>query len=234
VKVVYVPGPEHLDPDEALELAEAWLEREATDRRRVLVVVPVRSSPENAEILARIVSRYPWGTTQTVHASPTAPHIVLAVWPSSDMLEKISQLRPRAVCVVQWRDETLNWLSAQAAEDLSGKAPTLAPATIVDPVTRVAVESLTQSINLGNRLHQVEDRDMAVLTLHLLFDHDRRLDPDEVFRWAIANKWPDEGAENLRKLTSEVLTGKHHRTRTMRRYDDDVYRYWEKKARGEE
>lgn len=232
MKVVYIPGPPRVERDNALKLALRWVEQEANGRRvNVLVVVPVRDSPGHSDVLSRIVGRYQWETARTLRASAAHASVMLAVWPSPDTLATIRDLRPHAVCVVQWTDEKTNdWLAAHSAEDLSGRASPLPAPAIADPIVRVAVQDLTRSINLGNRLYQPEDHDLAVLTLHLLHQHGHALDPDELYRWAIANGWPDEGAENLRKLIREVLDGRRHRVRTRAPLKDDAYRYRERKA----
>jgi hypothetical protein len=168
-----------------------------------------------------------------VQRSALHPKIVLAIWASADMLEKISEMRPDAVCVVQWREEeSEDWLAAHGAVDLSGTAPEpLRSAAIADPVARVAWESAGQFINPGNRLYRAEDRDTAVETLGVLDEHDHRIDPDELFRWAIAKGWPDEGARNLRNLAAERLAGKRNRVQTLRSYGEDVYAHWKREAK---
>jgi hypothetical protein len=232
VKVVYVPAEPAVERDEALQIAARWVEHESAGRHgKVLVVVPVRNSIDHSDVLARILARYrDWETTQTVGHNVGRADVVLAVWASADMLEKISARRPRAICVVQWREEESNdWLSAHAGEDLSSRAPGLEPPTIADPIVRVAIQGMTQSVNLNNRLYQVEDRDAAILTLRLLHKRDHALHPDEIYRWALAHGWPDEGARNLREIAQELLAGRKHRT-TRPDYGDDVYGYWKKEA----
>jgi hypothetical protein len=227
--VVYVP--EHIDREGALGLAARWLDREANDRRDAVIVVPVRESLGHSPALSRLASRYRVETTRTISKAGLPRRVVLAVWASSDMLAKISRGLPRSVCIVQWREEESNdWPAAHDAQDLSGKAAPLETPEIADPIVRVALTGLTSDINLGNRLHQPEDHDLAVSTLQLLNRHDHGLDPDEIYRWSLAHEWPDDGAVNLKKLVEELLGGRRHRVRFRAPLGEDTYRFWEKKA----
>lgn len=191
----------------------------------------MRDSVGRSRELQRIVGRYRTETARTLSAVGLPLHVVLAVWPTADTLARISDGRPRALCVVQWTEEQTNdWLAANSALDLSGKARALVAPTIADPVIRAALEDLTRSINLGNRLYQPEDRDLAILTLHSLHQHRHALDPDELYRWVIANAWPTEGAGNLRMLGRELIGGRRHRTRTRGARAEDAYGYWVQQA----
>lgn len=231
MEVVYVPGIEVLERDEGLELAAAWLRSQKARRSDVVIVLPVRGSAEHAEALLRRVPEYRVETSRTIHAAAPARGIVVAVWPREDTLAEIARFGPRGVCVVQWMPEhTKDWLAAHSARDLSGRGPALSKATISDPVVREALEDLTRSVNLGTALAQIEDRDSAILTLHLLHDRGHGLEPDELYRFAIAAGWNARGAKRLREIASEVLDGRQHRTHTLRRYGDDVYRYWQNEA----
>ena len=229
MKVAYVPA-EPVERDDALRIAARWVEQESHgDRSKVLVVVPVRGSVEHSDVLARIVRHYRWETTQTVGRSGEHADVVLAVWASADMLANISVRRPRSICVVQWReDETDDWLAAHSATDLSGTAGPARSAEIADPVARVAWDDAALFINPGNRLYQSEDRDTAVETLRLLHEHGHAIDPDELFRWAIAKGWPEDGAANLRKFAKERLAGRRHRVQTLQSYTDETYAHWKR------
>lgn len=226
-----MPADEHVDRDEGLQLAGRWVKRTAKGWSDVAIIVPVRDSLDHSKVLAELASEYPWATARTIHDIDIFGHVVVAAWPSRKTLERIQEMRPRALCVLEWREEeTRDWLSAQSARDLSGRAPAPASAVITDAVVCVALEDLTRSVNLHTNLVQTDDHEHAILMLRLLVAHDHAIHPDQLYRWAIANGWPGRGAARLQRLAEEVLAGHRHVIRERQPFGDDVYQWWQNEA----
>jgi hypothetical protein len=213
----------------ALRIAARWVEERRVRPGNVGIVVSVQDAIDRSPVLRELASRYAWASLRTLQDLP-ARSVILAVWPSRKMLERVVELRPSAVCVLEWRvDQSRDWLGAHGARDLSGRAPALATGDVADPVTRVALEELALFANPVNALVQTDDRDHAILTLRELIAHHHAIRPDELYRWAIARGWDGHMATNLRKLAEEMLAGRRHRV-TRPPFGEGVYRAWQRKA----
>lgn len=221
---------EEIERDEALEHAWRWLEeRRGRDR---LVVVPVSNSIGHSPVLAAITSRIPWETHRTFWKSGNLRDAVIAVvWPSKEILHEVQEKRPAEVLVLPWRTEESDaWLRAYSSASLLG-GPALGVSAISDPVVRVAMERLTSFTNLNNVLVQSEDRDEAIRTLRVLVRFRRDFRPDELYEWALAHKWPGEGAARLKKFAEEIIGGKRHRLQTPEPdFGAEQITWWEKQA----
>jgi hypothetical protein len=222
------------DSDEPLQQAWSWLE----ERRHLprLVVVPVNNSIGHSRVLAAIASRVPYVTRRTlINNGNLRDAAVLAVWPSEEILHEMGERRPAELLVVQWhRQDSDPWLRAHSSEPLLGGQKLRKP-TIKDPVVLVAMESLTNFINLRNVLVQSEDHDEAIRTLRTLTKYGYALNPDELYEWALAHNWPGKGATRLRTFAEEIRTrAKEHRLTTPgpRDWGAEQVEYWKRKAAG--
>jgi hypothetical protein len=231
MNVYHLPPPDEMDRDEALRHAWDWLE-ERRGRHR-LVIVPVRHSVEYSAVLSRIASQVRTETARTFWkgVGSLREASVLVVWPSKETLQELQEMQPADVLVVPWRvEESDAWLRAYSSTSLAG-GPALDKPTISDPVVLEAMKSLTNFINPRNNLVTYDERDYAIEALRALVGARRRVNPDELYEWSLANGWTGKGAQRLQVLAREVLAGKRHRTHSssplLRR---DAITRWEEKA----
>jgi hypothetical protein len=224
--------PEEMERDEALRHAWEWLnERRSRER---LVIVPVRDSIGHSPVLLQIASRVQTETAQTFWklAHELRGATVLVVWPSKKTLEELQERQPAEVLVVPWRvEESDAWLQAHSSTPLLG-GPALDKPTISDLVVLEAMKSLTNFINPHNNLVTYDDRDEAIRVLRVLIQYRRRVNPDELYQWGLANGWTGKGANRLQLLATEILAGKRHRIHSSSPpLGLDIIKYWEEQAR---
>jgi hypothetical protein len=228
--VYHLPTPDEMDRDEALGHAWDWL-AERRNRNR-LVIVPVRDSVEHSRVLSRIASQVRTETARTFWkgVGSLREASVLVVWPSKETLQELQERQPAEVLVVPWRvEESDAWLRAHSSTPLAG-GPALDKPTIADPVVLEAMKSLTNFINPRNNLVTYDDRDYAIETLRALVGARRRVNPDELYEWSLANGWTGKGAQRLQVLATEILAGKRHRTHSPPMLRSDIITRWEDKA----
>lgn len=230
--VYHLPAPDEMDRDEALRHAWEWLhERRSRDR---LVIVPVRQSVGHSPVLLQIASRMRTETARTFGkaAGSFRQAAVLVVWPSKETLEELQERQPAEVLVVPWRlEESDAWLQAHSSTPLLG-GPALDKPTISDPVVLEAMKSLTNFINPRNNLVTCDDHDEAIRVLQVLVQYRRTVNPDELYRWALASGWTGKGAARLKKFAEEIHAGKRHRlySPSPARGHESI-EWWENKAR---
>ncbi len=234
MEVVYVPGPGKLDRDQGLLITAQWLvQRSASDDGEPLVIVPVQDSVGHSPVLQQIASAFRTESSRTFKKRHWSGGPVLAVWPSQDVLDEVDNWRQAtAVCVVQWTpDQAGEWLRGHSAQDISDSAESYSAPEIADPVVLVAMEDLTTLINMSTGLIHPSDRAMAVLIEHMLHRKGHRIDPAELYRWAIANSWRPEGATDLREIAERVLDGRRFRVGSRFRISADAYKRWVAEAK---
>ena len=223
--------PEEMDRDDALSQALEWL-HERRSRNR-LVIVPVRQSVGNSPVLSRIASRVQTETARTFRkgAGGLRGASVLVVWPSKETLQELQERQPAEVLVVPWRvEESDAWLRAHSSTSLLG-GPKLDKPRISDPVVLEAMKDLTNFINPRNNLVTYDDRDYAIQVLRALIGARRRVNPDELYGWALANGWTGKGAARLQVLAGEVLAGKRHRIHSLSPpMGPESIKWWEENA----
>jgi hypothetical protein len=141
--------------------------------------------------------------------------VALALWPSPSMMGLLDDhLGTRAVAAVPWLLRDIEpWIRARRPIDLLGQEEQRPEPSISDPVVRIAIEHLTQSVNLGTGLSHPSDKAHAVETFRILRKGGHRWDSDEVHAWALAHGWETRGAADLRKYAAGVLEGRGFRTR---------------------
>jgi len=231
MNVYHLPAPEEMNRDAALRQALEWLdERRSRDR---LVIVPVRQSVGYSPVLSWIASRVRTETAQTFRkaAAGLRGATVLVVWPSKETLQELQEWQPEEVLVVPWQvEESEAWLQAHSSTPLLG-GPALDKPTISDPVVLAAMKDLTSFVSLHKNLVTYDDRDYAIQVLRALIGARRRVNPDELYEWALANGWTGKGADRLQVLAREVLAGKRHRIHgSSPSLGRDAIRWWEEKA----
>ena len=231
MNVYHLPGPEQMNRDGALRQALEWLDERHSRNR--LVIVPVRQSVGYSPVLSRIASRVRTETARTFRkaAAGLRGATVLVVWPSKETLQELQEWQPGEVLVVPWRvEESYAWLQAHSSTPLLG-GPALDKPTISDPAVLEAMKDVTSFVSLHKNLVTYDDRDYAIQVLRAVIGARRRVNPDELYEWALANGWTGKGADRLQVLAREVLAGKRHRIHgSSPSLGRDAIRWWEEKA----
>ena len=227
--------------DDALRKALQWLVLTAKDEKTEGVIVTYAKG--NAENLGRVLGEA--ATKQLLAGrqvnadgvlvslvtarkgySAVAGRVVLALWADDDVLAKLDDSWPKAICLVPWTDDDGGtWKATWAPVDIaSGKA---APASAgLSPLTRAALRSLTSSVNLGTGLGHPSDRDAAIETFRILKNAGEQLDPDAIRAWAAKNGWQARGADEVAEIVRGVNAGKAFRTSGMKQYTDRILDIW--------
>jgi len=157
---------------------------------------------------------------------------VLAAWPDSQHLSEIADdRRTRSLCVLTWNmTEVAPWASAVGAEVLGGNEHSLPVSGIGEAVVRRAMRSVTGLVNMNNTLKGGgHEKDVAAGALLILKAHGHKIDPTELYTWAVGNGWPARRAEELRDLATQIASGSRPRVRRGM-FRTDVYERWSESA----
>lgn len=169
-------------------------------------------------------------THGTIRRNRFGSGVVLALWASKDTIRDLEEYyRLDALCLVPWLPEEIDsWVAARRATDLTGSREQPAAPTITDGVVLAAMKSVTNTINMNNRLVDSFGKDAVVGAFRALKKKRYSWDPEEISVWALANGWPPEAAERLREFAAGVLAGKAYRAGPHWR--PDIVKHWEEEA----
>ncbi len=173
----FLPGPDHLDADEALRLGLRWLLAQSGEP---LILLHARKMRGNNRLLEVAVQQYqlpveaPGTLWKSGFAYQWGGGAVLAPWASQKVLDCIDGRlvgKVTAVCVIGWIEgEHDAWVAARGAADLQGggRPAKSNPELLSDPVVRIAVDHAARFVNHNNALVQaasagVEQVDVLVL-----------------------------------------------------------------------
>jgi hypothetical protein len=217
---------EAYDPDDdAVRVGVQWLVDYAREHTMTTaaVLVPGISNAENLErALGAVGARlyrdrqaYVNGVTislVTTRGGSLGTHArgsFLAVWADDDMVAKVEQVSPSAICAIPWSDRDLNvWKAAWSPGDPRAGTPAGAAPTISNPVARVAMEGLTIRVNLSSALSHPSDKMAAGSTLKTLVSGGEQFEPAEIQAWAVANGWKQDDAKRLAEMAQALLNGR--------------------------
>jgi hypothetical protein len=196
--------------DDVLREGARWLVTTAGEKGlEPVVVAPLKTSFKDNEILRALAGHVRTESASTIKkAWGMRPCAVLAAWPDPQTLRTLDGLpNVNALCVVPWVEQDVAiWLSARQPTDLLGKAQQR-PAPRLDPVIEVALEHLTNRVNLSTGITHPSDRDAAVLTFQALRKGRYSATEAELEAWALAHDWTPDGARDLSQRGAKILAG---------------------------
>lgn len=198
-----------------------------------LLYVPGKDNFQDEPVLLALSKRVTVATWKTLSNARWGGGPVLAAWPTEKHLADIDgDRRTSALCVLSWApNDAAAWASAHQPEQLSPGAPAAAPPTIVDPVVGEGMKTLTLLVNHANNLAGSMDRRDAVNVLLTLHDAGPRLEPDEMYAWALAHGWPAGGATRLKELAVQIVDGRRPRA-DRGALRPDILEVWRRDATG--
>jgi len=219
--VIDAYGPD----DDAVRAGMRWLVTYATEHRlsTAALIVPGVSNAENLERSLGKPGAQLYRDRQTyvdgVNISLVTPRggglgrhargPFLAVWADDDMVAKIEQVTPPAICAIPWSDTDLSvWKAAWSPADPRAGTPAGAAPTIANPVVRVAMEGLTIRVNLSSALAHPSDKHAAGSTLKTLIQSGEQFEPAEIEAWAVANDWKLQDAKELADMARKLRAGR--------------------------
>ena len=221
--------------EQADGLAAKWvLERKAQLGGTILVYLPTKRVADSHPILGGLIRQRAAveATWKTMMGTGWSGGPVIAAWPDRTHLADIAKdRRTRALCVLGWNEkDTEGWARAVSPEVLAGKE-SFATVNLADPIVVAALTTLTHLVNQNNALTDPTDKDIAVTILRELRKQGHRLDPDDIYSWALAQGWNDRGAERLRQLIVDMNAGKRPRA-SGNPLRPDIYSTWVTDAEG--
>jgi hypothetical protein len=209
-----------------------WLQDE---HRTHSVSRPVVLVPSQAQVMSAgarpLTDLYEWTTPRSTHASMLDERAVVTLWPSETVLLELdaNRVAPLVVADSPIRPNA-GWAAARGAIDVrSGDVPERFD-RCTDPVVEIALRDLSLQVNRNTGVVAPEDREAAIRTLRLLHDGGHRVDPREVFTFAIANRWYGDGAVGLRELAEGVLQGRRFSLRGHYHMAPEALESWRRDA----
>lgn len=151
----FLPGPEEMDPDEAIGTGLAWLLNQPGTPPLLFhrkKMVGNNTIAEEAARRHRIAVEAP----QTVLQAHWPGGSILAPWASDDVLRRIDDdlvHSTAAVCVIGWMPGHATWIAARGAVDLRGGSDAESKEDLVsDLVVWIALDQASSVINHNNAL----------------------------------------------------------------------------------
>jgi len=148
----------------------------------------------------------------------TKPSVLISIYSDDKMLDQVESKHKNLFAIVAHP-------SFPEALDRWQKA--WSPLMVIsDRIVTQALVSLTQSINLSNRVLNPRDKEHAERTLKILRIHGRVEDPENIRSWAIQNGWQLKAADELEKLALKVFSLKSKPRLTNPDSAKTTYDYW--------
>jgi len=142
----------------------------------------------------------------------TKPSVLIAVFASQDMMNKVDSLQNLvAIVAVPWTSDAVqDWEKTWSPKVLgkpaeSGEPTQPANRLIADPVVEQAMKSLTAMINRAHNILHPSDEDHAKRILRILRSHDHKEPAQNIKLWAIKNGWLPKAAERLEVLAEKAF-----------------------------
>jgi hypothetical protein len=158
---------------------------------------------------------------------------ILAIWVDDDMIDKIEEARPTAICAIPWSETDLKaWKAAWQPGDPRAGTPAGAGGTISNPVVEAAMASLTARVNLSMALAHPSDRAAAVWAFKLLKQAGEPFDPGEIRSWAVTHHWRPQDAKEIADIAQKFLDGRRVQA-GPRGWAKDIIKQWRETAAGE-
>lgn len=150
------------------------------------------------------------------------PSVLIAVFASQDMMNKIDSLQNLvAVVAIPWTPAAIeDWEKTWSPKVLGktakpGKSAKPATKLIADPIVEQAMKSLTAMVNRAHNILHPSDEDQAKRILRILRSRNHQEPAQNIKLWAIKNGWLPKAAERL-----EVLAEKAFALRTKPKLDN--------------
>jgi hypothetical protein len=229
----FLPGPDEMDPDEAVSLALEWL---ISQPGQPLILFHAKKMIHNNNLVADGAARHRISVEapRTLQWAAWLGGAIVAPWASDDVLRFIDDDlagKAKAVCVIGWIAGAHNrWIAARGAVDLRGGGASPPEEIIGDPVVRVALDHASRAINHNNALVQSEDKAYVVLTLQELVRGGHRFDIGELVTYAMATGWTGEEVKRLEDYGKRVLEGRRFQLRSAYGPKPGSCARWEEEA----
>ncbi|WP_017739326.1 hypothetical protein [Pseudomonas sp. CBZ-4] len=147
-------------------------------------------------------------TIQTLQWLPK-PSVVIAVYASQKMMDKIDALQNvAAIVAIPWvAGEIDDWAKTWSPQILGQSSPPAQSAAklITDPVVEQAMKSLTNIINKAHNSLHPSDEEHAKRILRILRSREHLEPAENIRRWAIKNGWLPKAAERLEVLAQKAF-----------------------------
>lgn len=219
----------------AVKAAVAWLLAQTKELGgQPLLYFPGKRNMEAEPILSRLARSIPSATWRTLNGGVRwTGGVVLAAWPDTKHLAEIADDRRTAgLVVLTWSENDVSGWAAAAQPEILSPGVTIGTATISDPVVEKGMETVTALVNHGNSLAGSLDRRDAITVLQTLHDGRHRLDPEELYAWALAHSWTASGAQRLQELAEKISAGGRPRPPSPSALRPDILEHWRSEAAG--
>lgn len=140
------------------------------------------------------------------------PSVLIAVFASQDMMDKIDSLQNLvAVVAIPWTPDAVeSWEKTWSPRVLGkptkpGKSAKPATKLIADPVVEQAMKSLTSMVSRAPSVLNPSDEDQAKRILRILRSRNHQEPAENIKLWAIKNGWLPKAAERLEVLAEKAF-----------------------------
>jgi len=212
----WVPGLEdEIDPDDALEIAFAWLRRKERESGAVgVIVMYAKQMMGNRPLLAQAASRWDFISPRSRSSGwPRGKGPVLCIWPPDDKTLELAESLAfgSALCLIPGSlYDIAGWVARTQAQSLVRDV--VAPQVPAVPTeVREALDSLA-FFGGHNAFLGGGDKERAIRVLHEIArrpDRPRRETIETYLR--SSPEVHHEGAARIGKWYEEILSGKRHR-----------------------
>jgi GNAT superfamily N-acetyltransferase len=209
-----------------------WLNDDHRTHRVVQPVVLLPSGEQAGSAGARsLTAAYEWTTQRRTHVATVEERSAIAMWPSESIMLQLDANRVAPLAVVESSTRRAQeWSAARGAVDIRSGEPVGAFIRCQDPVVEIALRELSLHVNRNTGLAAPEDREAALATLRSLHGSGHRLDPSEIFTFALANRWYGDGGVQLRVAAQRVLQGQSLSRRRHHPMSSDAVNRWRQDA----
>jgi len=157
---------------------------------------------------------------------------ILAIYGGHKLLDAVDGIAGQAsVLYIPWAEgDGDKWVQTWHATELGQNAvPDDQQSEPTSGAAFVALESLTQRVNLNTGIVHSSDRESAIRTLETLFHKQTPVTPELIRQQLIRLGWAPKDAGDVEKLAEMIWDGRRPKTSTGTA-DEGLWDYWNSKA----
>ena len=158
---------------------------------------------------------------------------VLAIYGGQELLDSVDSIYGEMdVLYIPWAEnDQADWASTWNASILGDKKST--EKEPLSGISHIALQSLTNSVNLNTGIVHPCDKEAAVRTLETLFYKGADCNPELIRQQLIRMGWEPEDASSVKVLAEKIWEGRRPRSSTGKP-NEDSWGYWLKKLEANE
>jgi hypothetical protein len=191
------------------------------------IVAPTMKHYRDHRLLAKLAKIGDAQTPKTLGPRSRVRPVVISFWLTAANFEQLDGATGiEAMAAVPWNEVDIEvWRAARGARDLLGNIEIPSSNLDIDPIVRVALETINLLINVSTGVTNPRDRAQAIHVFRTLRKHGHNAPSDVAQLWAMSNGWSASDARDLAGLAEGVNNGRAYQVGPYM-LSENLYEQW--------